>query len=337
MSYPWLMNTMTILVLSILLLDLLSLFIILSLGISLGVLAFVCSGNTLILPSYYLIILITYGAILFFGTIFSYRKDQLKEREKRMAAEAAYRAKSDFISNMQHDLATPFSGIHGSADILYSLYAEKYPELSEWLEPILTSCKQWEKVHYEILNTLQHENIPPFMIEKFNIREEVYKISEMMASLLHLKKIKLKIQNYDDFESIGMIETDRLKLHLILVSLISNAINFTEKGEVSVHVSKNKRYFFIAVADTGIGIPADKFDYIFEKFTKLSRSNLYASNFKGIGTGLYISRLYASSLGGHIKVKSELGKGSVFTLELPISHYLTKRSKIVQNNSNFVT
>jgi signal transduction histidine kinase len=241
MSYMESMNTMTVLVLSILLLDLAALLIILIIGITFGIGIFILVGGTLHLPSYYMTIFITYASVLFFGAIFSYRKDQLKEREKRLAAEAA---KSDFISNMQHDLATPFSGIHGSAEILYCLYAEKYPELKEWLEPILASCTQWEKVHYQILESIQFEQKPQkITIEKFYISEELQKISEMMSSLLRLKNLQLIIPPHDVLDVIGMIETDRLKFHLILLSLISNAINFTEKGIVSVTISKNKRFF----------------------------------------------------------------------------------------------
>lgn len=319
MSYVWAMNTMTVLILLILILDLTALFIILPLGIFLGIVFFSLSGNSIYLPPYYMTILITYFSVLLFGSLFSYRKDQFKEREKRIAAEAANKAKTDFISNMQHDLATPFSGIHGSAEILYSLYAEKNPEIKEWVEPILTSCTQWEKVHYEILGSLQLENIAPYSLEKFYIYEEIYKISEMMSSLLHLKNIKFRFPSFESLEPLGQISTDRLKLNLILMSLIGNAINYTDVGEVKVNISKDDHYFIIAITDTGVGIPADKFDYIFEKFTKLSQSNLAASNFKGVGSGLYISRLYAQNLGGKITVSSELGKGSTFTLTLPIT------------------
>jgi signal transduction histidine kinase len=81
---------------------------------------------------------------------------------------------------------------------------------------------------------------------------------------------------------------------------------------------KKETYFVIDVIDTGIGIPEDKFDVIFEKFSKLSRSNKYGSKFKGLGLGLYISRRDAEKIGGKIFVRSVVGSGSVFTLILPI-------------------
>ncbi len=114
-----------------------------------------------------------------------------------------------------------------------------------------------------------------------------------------------------------LIETDRLKFHAILVDLLSNAINFTEEGQISIITLKEKGWFHIQVSDTGIGIPADKYDYIFEQYTKLSRSNKYGANFKGVGAGLYLARVRANILGATIYIKSELGRGSTFPLSIP--------------------
>jgi signal transduction histidine kinase len=123
---------------------------------------------------------------------------------------------------------------------------------------------------------------------------------------------------YIDFipKEMDTLKTDKLKFNLILSNLAGNAINFTEKGSVHIKTANDGKTFKIQVIDTGIGIPEDKLDYIFERFTKLSHSNKH-QDFKGIGLGLYASRQMAIQLGGTIQVQSKLGEGSTFTLTLP--------------------
>ena len=138
-----------------------------------------------------------------------------------------------------------------------------------------------------------------------------------MAATLHLKKLEFIIEDIP--RNIEKIETDKMKFDLILTNLISNAINFTEQGTIKITVSREGNRCKIQIVDTGIGIPQNKLDYIFEQFTKLSRSNKYGSNFKGVGLGLYTARQHAKLIGATISVASKVGEGSVFTLSLPIS------------------
>lgn len=226
-------------------------------------------------------------------------------------------AKDHFISNMQHDLRTPFAGIGGMANVLQVMCEEKYPELSEFVEIMVKSCEQWENVHHRIFDVLAVEQIAPIKPEMVSISKEVEKIQAMLAAILHLKKIHCILKPVPP--ELDLIETDALKFHLILSSLICNAVNFTEEGEVTVTISREHNCRIIKVIDTGIGIPDDKFEYIFEKFTKLSLSNKHGGNFKGVGLGLYTARSYANQLGATIHVESQLGKGSTFYVKLPLS------------------
>ena len=313
MSYTWSLNTMTVLVLSILLLDLFSLFIILTLGICLGILCFLMTGGEIILPSHFMTIMITYGSILLFGSIFSYRKDQLKEREKRIAAEIANQAKSDFISNMQHDLKTPFAGISAIAMILHDMESDK--DKKSLLGDLLKSTNQWEAVHHQIIAVLSIKEPQKVQREWFSISNELIKIKEMLSATLRVKALDF---NIDDIpKESDCIKTDRLKFNLILSNLVGNAINFTEKGSVNIKVINFGSTCTIQVIDTGIGIPNDKLDFIFEQFTKLSHSNKH-QDFKGIGLGLYASRQMAIQMGGNIQAQSRLGEGSIFTFTLPL-------------------
>ena len=223
-------------------------------------------------------------------------------------------AKDDFISNMEHDLRTPFVGIGGVADLLHALYSEKYPELKEFLEILVKSCNQWQAIHNRIFDALDLQE--GLKVEEFYIQDELENIQDLMLAESKIKKIEFKI-DCPDREQTGKIKTDKLKLNLILSSLIGNAFNFTDKGHVYVKVSHVDSLFIIEISDTGMGIPDDKVDYIFEKFTKLSRSNTYGSNFKGMGMGLYNARQDAAKIRGTISVKSRLNYGSTFILSLP--------------------
>lgn len=315
------MNTMSVLVLSVLLLDLFSLFIILTLGISLGVLCFFLTGETFALPQNAMSVFITYGSILFFGSIFSYRKDQLKERERRIAAEAANKAKSDFISNMEHDLRTPFAGIGGIAGVLDSMYSEKYPELKDLFKILVQSCTQWENIHNQIFDVIETQKT--INIECFYLQDELDKLKDLMQAKSHVSGIAFNIQ-YPPREETGQIETDRLLISLIISNLVGNAFNFTEKGSITVKIIHQKKYFVIEVTDTGIGIAPDKLDYIFEKFSKISRSNTYGNVFKGMGLGLYRAREDAAKIKGTVSVKSIPGTGSTFSVTLPAHYHALK-------------
>lgn len=312
MSYTWSMNTMTVLVLTILLLDLFSLYIVLTIGIGLGIIFFLLSGGTIVLPSNYMTVLITYGSIVLFGSLFSFSKDALKEREKRIASEVANQAKSDFVSNMQHDLKTPFAGISAIATILHEMETDL--EKKSLLEELLKSSTQWEVVHHRIIATLSIKAPQAVHKDSISISNELNQIKEMLSATVRVKKLAFYIDDIP--KEIDTINTDSLKFNLILSNLAGNAVTFTEEGSIRVKVKSNGKICIIQIIDTGIGIPEDKFDYIFEKFTKLSPSNKY-QDFRGVGLGLYASRQMAIQLGGNIQVQSTVGKGSIFTITLP--------------------
>ncbi|MCA0457078.1 MAG: HAMP domain-containing histidine kinase [Chloroflexi bacterium] len=313
MSFTWSMNTTTVLLLTILLLDTFSLFIILTFGIISGVIVFLLTDGTIVLPPEHRTIFITYGSILLFGSIFSYRKDQLKEREKRIAAEAANQAKSDFISNMQHDLKTPFAGISAIAMLLHEMETDS--DKKSLLEDLLKSANQWEAVHHRIIDVLSIKEPQEVHSDWISIGNQLTQIKEMLSATVRVKALDFYIEPIPT--EIDRIKTDKLKFNLILSNLIGNAVNFTKKGYVKIKVTNEGMICKILVIDTGIGIPQDKQEFIFEKFTKLSHSNKY-QDFKGVGLGLYASRQLAIKMGGNIQVQSIHGEGSIFTFTIPL-------------------
>lgn len=140
-----------------------------------------------------------------------------------------------------------------------------------------------------------------------------------MSATATIKQIRLDTE-LPAYEETGKVTTNRLKVFLILSSLVGNALKFTEKGKVTIKIEKNDSCFKVQIVDTGVGIPKDKFDYIFEEFTKLSPSNKNGNNFMGLGLGLYTACRDAKSINGKISVESVLGKGSTFTLILPVTY-----------------
>lgn len=251
------------------------------------------------------------------GISFDITDRKKMEEELRTAKEKAEQAnyiKTELIANIGHDLATPISDVSSTAQIL-ACYSDEYPELKGLIDTLLIRSAACEEVRKHIINATAISNLD-VKPENFSIANELLIIEQELKPSIGSKNLKLIIHPLKPKKE-EFIETDREKFHAILLDLISNAINFTEEGQVTVSVFKNDNQFSIQIADTGIGIPSDKFEYIFQQYTKLSRSNKHGLHFKGIGAGLYLARLRAHILNATISVESEVNKGSTFTLSIP--------------------
>jgi signal transduction histidine kinase len=115
-----------------------------------------------------------------------------------------------------------------------------------------------------------------------------------------------------------MLNTDREKLRQIVLNLLDNAVKFTDRGEIQIAASQQNGSLRLVVSDTGIGIPKEELYQIFEEFYRGDSSS--TKNFRGTGLGLAIVKQFANLLGGEVGVESEVGKGSVFTVTLPLDH-----------------
>ncbi|MBA2651034.1 MAG: PAS domain-containing protein [Tatlockia sp.] len=217
----------------------------------------------------------------------SFDVTELKETQKELCmakdkAEAANYIMTEFIANMGHDLATPISDVGSIAQVL-NCYSDEYPELKELFETLETRASACEVVRKSIINATSISNLEN-KPEIFSIVQELLALETELRPTIGSKNLKLIIQPLKSKKE-DRIETDRTKFHKILYDLMSNAINFTEEGQVTVSVLKEDKLFHIKVSDTGIGFPSDKYDYIFEQYTKLSRSNKFGATFKGVGAG----------------------------------------------------
>ncbi|MEP0861712.1 MAG: PAS domain S-box protein [Ignavibacterium sp.] len=234
----------------------------------------------------------------------------LKAKEK---AEEASRLKSNFLSNMSHELRTPLIGILGYSEIMMNELANSnYGEMAstiyqsgsrllETLNMILTLSKvESEKVNLNLSDV--------------SLTELVDEVRILFDSVARKKNIELKAVYPKEGLS---IKSDAKILREIFNNLVNNAVKYTERGSVLIEVKRNELTgeIMIRVKDTGIGIPKDKLDIIFEEFRQASEG--LARNFEGTGLGLSITKKFVQLLGGKIFVESQVGLGSTFTVVLP--------------------
>jgi len=253
------------------------------------------------------------------------RRDAEELRNAKEAAEAASRAKSEFLANVSHEVRTPMNGIIGMTEL--ALETELTREQREYLEIVRTSADALLTVINDLLDfskieagKLELQPVP------FDPRSVVSDAMRSLALRAHEKDLELAYR-VDPGVPANM-RGDALRLRQVLLNLLGNAIKFTETGEVVLRVevddqpregdlgATSDRVVRFSVRDTGIGIPKDKRNVIFDAFAQADGSS--TRRFAGTGLGLTISSQLVEAMGGLLTVDSQEGEGSTFTITLPL-------------------
>ena len=238
--------------------------------------------------------------------------------EDTTEAKVLEQSREEFFSIASHELRTPLTAIRGNASMLLDYYSEKLvdPDMHQMVEDMLTSSVRLIRIVNDFLDVSRLEQKRmQFHSEKFDVAqlvqnsvEELLGVAQARSLSLEFAPVSEKIEAY----------ADPARVKQVLMNLVGNAVNYTQKGGVVISVTRAGQFVNIAVKDTGIGIPRDQYALLFRKFQQVGEK-IHSRDVMSTGLGLYISKLMVEGMGGEIGlVQSVPGEGSTFALTLPV-------------------
>jgi signal transduction histidine kinase len=229
--------------------------------------------------------------------------------------EKANRLKSEFLASMSHELRTPINALIGYASLMLDrIYGDLTPRQEEGLNRIQGAAQHLLALINDILDLAKIEaGRMPLHLDDVTLADIMTEITQQIEPMVKKKKLSLNVELPRSELS---LHTDRTKVKQILLNLLSNAVKFTHHGGIWVTVSKDEEDLRFDVRDTGIGIREVDLESIWEDFRQVDQSR--TREFGGTGLGLSITRKLVDALGGHVFAESVYGKGSTFTVVLPI-------------------
>ncbi len=256
------------------------------------------------------------GVMVTFDDVTQLEESRIQLREARDAADAANQAKSDFLANMSHEIRTPMNAILGFTDVLRRGMEENPDQRIEYLNTIHTSGNHLIELINDILDLSKVE------AGKLELECRDFVLPEMLQQTIDVLSERAEQKGLIlDYRVSGSIpeklNSDATRIKQILINLVGNAIKFTDKGSVQLQCAMENDAVQFDIVDTGIGMTSEQLIKIFDPFSQADSS--VTRRFGGTGLGLSICKNFADALGGSISVKSQSGKGSTFTVRLPVT------------------
>lgn len=261
-----------------------------------------------------------YGVLAIYSDITQQKLNEQNLIEAHHKIEQTSKVKAEFIRNISHDIRTPLSGIQQT---MQALSNNKIPEeqISEYAFSAWEASNKLMELFDQIIDVSKKEHFDfEDRVVKFDLYKLLQELRETYEVVAKHKGLELSIENSAQVPQ--YLLGKNLRLHRVLMNLLGNALKFTEKGSVKLVIEKSQEkgenvVLRFSVIDTGIGIPEDKYETIFEPFTRLTPS--FQGQYPGSGLGLHVVKDYVKKMQGEIYLESEPGHGSMFSCVIPFT------------------